>query len=173
MIITENQLDEWVRGNAQIAQGLIVELIKRLVVRSAPNPKDRRFPLGDSIGQPGPDGVLDTDFGLDPFVPEGRSYWEIGTGIKAGEKATKVYRDLTRVIPQKIRRESAFIFVTPLSGRRDWEYTWKPDAQAAWIKHRQDKKEWKDIRVLDGTRLIDWLALGYLKRYRLSAATYL
>ena len=90
-------------------------------------------------------------------MPEGRSYWEIGTGIKAGEKATKVYRDLTRVIPQKIRRESAFIFVTPLSGRRDWEYTWKPDAQAAWIKHRQDKKEWKDVRVLDGTRLIDWL----------------
>ena len=53
MIITENQLDEWVRGNAQIAQGLIVELIKRLVVRSAPNPKDRRFPLVIALGNQG------------------------------------------------------------------------------------------------------------------------
>lgn len=110
MIITENQLDEWVRGNAQIAQGLIVELIKRLVAASSPNPKDRRFPLGDSIGQPGPDGVLDTDFGLDPFVPEGRSYWEIGVGINAGKKATSDYRDLTSIEMSALRRHLSLMF---------------------------------------------------------------
>jgi len=71
-IISENQLDEWVRGNAEKAQGVIVELIWRLVAASSPKPKERRFPLGDSIGQRGPDGVLNTDFGFDPFVPEGR-----------------------------------------------------------------------------------------------------
>ena len=157
MIITENQLDEWVRGNAQIAQGLIVELIYRLVAASSPKPKERRFPLGDSIGQPGLDGVLDTDFGLDPFVPEGRSYWEIGTGINAGDKATSDYKYLTGTTPEEIRRESTFIFVTPLSGRRDWDYTWEPDAQATWINHRQKRNEWKYVRVLDGTCLVDWL----------------
>jgi hypothetical protein len=57
-IITENQLDEWVRGNARIAQGVIVELVWRLVSASSPRPNERRFPLGDSIEQPGPDGVL-------------------------------------------------------------------------------------------------------------------
>ncbi len=85
-IITENQLDEWVRGNAQDAQGVIVELVYRLVAASSPKPKERRFPLGDSIGQPGPDGVLNTDFPFNPFVPEGRSFWQIGTGIHAGAK---------------------------------------------------------------------------------------
>jgi hypothetical protein len=94
VFITENQLDDWVRGNARDAQGLIVELVWRLVAASSPNPKQRRFPLGDSIGQPGPDGVLDTDFGFNPFVPEGRSFWEIGTGLHAGAKATSDYDDL-------------------------------------------------------------------------------
>ncbi len=61
-IVTENQLDEWVRGNSRAAQGLIVELVWRLVAASSPRPNERRFPLGDSIEQPGSDGDLDTDF---------------------------------------------------------------------------------------------------------------
>ena len=99
MIITENQLDEWVRANSTKAQGVIVELVWRLVAASCPRPKERRFPLGDSIGQPGPDGVLDTDFDFNPFVPVGRSYWEIGTGDKAGDKATSDYKKLPIEIP--------------------------------------------------------------------------
>ena len=58
-LVTENQLDDWVRANAQDAQGVIVELVWRLVAASCPKPRERRFPLGDSIGQHGPDGVLD------------------------------------------------------------------------------------------------------------------
>jgi hypothetical protein len=156
-IITENQLDEWVRGNSRIAQGMVVELVWRLVATSSPNPKERRFPLGDSIGQPGPDGILDAIIGFDPFVPEGKSFWEIGTGNKAGDKATSDYRELTAVTPAEVRRESTFIFVTPLSGRRDWEHTWKEDAQANWLEERIKLGEWRDVRIIDGTKLIDWL----------------
>jgi hypothetical protein len=58
-IITENGLDTWVRGNAKLAQGIIVELIARLVVASSPKPTNRRFPLGDAIGQHGPYGYFD------------------------------------------------------------------------------------------------------------------
>lgn len=104
MVITENQLDEWVRGNSREAQGVIVELVYRLVAASAPRPKERRFPLGDSIGQTGPDGVLNTDIGFDPFVPEGRSFWEIGTGVDAGDKATDDYRELTKATPDSVKR---------------------------------------------------------------------
>src|SRR5271166_5093489 len=156
-IVTENQLDEWVRGNARIAQGVVVELVWRLVAASSPRPKERRFPLGDSIGQPGPDGILDTDFGFDPFVPEGKSFWEIGTGIDANSKATSDYRELTKATPEDIRARSTFIFVTPLSGRRGWQHTWKEDAQASWLDCRRKLKEWSDVRIIDGTGLIDWL----------------
>jgi len=156
-LITENQLDEWVRANAQDAQGVIVELIWRLVSVSCPRPRERRFPLGDSIGQHGPDGILETSVGFEPFVPEGRSFWQIGTGLRARDKATSDYKNLTEAIPEDTRRESSFVFVTPLSGRRDWEYTWKPDAQAKWVEERQARGEWKDVRIIDGTKLIDWL----------------
>jgi len=156
-VITENQLDEWVRGNARDAQGVIVELVWRLVSASTPRPKERRFPLGDSIGQPGPDGLLNTDVALDPFVPEGRSFWEIGTGEKAGPKATNDYKERTKGTPADVRRESTFIFVTPLSGRRDWRYTWKAGAQARWLATRRRRNEWRDVRIIDGSGLIDWL----------------
>jgi hypothetical protein len=156
-LITENRLDSWVRGNAGEAQEVIVELVWRLVAASSPRPKERRFPLGDSIGQSGPDGILNTDFGFDPFVPEGRSFWEIGTGTNAQTKATSDYRDLTRSTSDAVRHESTFVFVTPLSGRRDWQYTWKKDAQASWLSSRRKRKEWRDVRVIDGSCLIDWL----------------
>ena len=35
-LVTENQLDNWVRANSQEAQGLIVELVWRLVAASSP-----------------------------------------------------------------------------------------------------------------------------------------
>jgi len=38
LIINENQIDEWVRANARNAQGLIVELVWRLVAASCPKP---------------------------------------------------------------------------------------------------------------------------------------
>lgn len=157
MLITENQLDEWVRGNARDAQGVIVELIWRLAGASCPKPRDRRFPLGDSIGQHGPDGVLEVELSFEPFIPEGRSYWEIGTGLNARDKATDDYKDLTEVVPSSIRLETTFVFVTPLSGRRDWEYSWKEDAQATWLDSRRKRGEWKDVRIIDGTKLVDWI----------------
>jgi len=157
MLLTENQLDEWVRGNAEAAQGVIVEALFRLVAASVPRPHERRFPLADSVGQHGPDGLLYVDVGLDPFVPDGRSFWEVGTGIDAGSKATSDYRTLTDAIPQLLRAESTFIFLTPLSGRRDWEGTWKADQQGDWLTDRRARNDWAGVRVIDGTRLIDWL----------------
>lgn len=156
-LINENQLDEWVRSNAQRAQGTVVELVYRLVAAASPNPIDRRFPLGDSIGQHGPDGFLNTEFNYDPFIPEGKSYWEIGSGLDARSKASSDYRDLVKVIDCEERLQSTFIFVTPLSARRDWEYTWDDGGQLDWVKRRLKRKDWKDVRVIDGTKLIDWL----------------
>lgn len=157
MLVTENQLDEWVRANARDAQGFIVELVWRLVAASVPRPRDRRFPLGDSIGQHGPDGILDVDLGLDPYIPEGKSFWEIGTNLDAGDKATADYRGLVDALPADLRQDSTFVFVTPLSARRDWKHTWKEDAQGAWLQQRQGSGEWRDVRVLDGTKLVDWV----------------
>jgi hypothetical protein len=155
--ITENELDNWVDGHAREAQGLIVELILKLVAASSANPRERRFPLGDSIGQHGPDGHLDAIISYEPYIPEGRSFWEIGTGIDAKAKAADDYKSLTEITPESVRKDSTFIFVTPRSGRRDWRHTWKEDGQISWIEEKKQANEWKDVRVIDGTKLVDWV----------------
>ncbi len=156
-LITENQLDDWARSHAEDAQGLVVELVYRLVAASCPNPIQRRFPLGDSLGQPGPDGTLNTRQGYAPFVPEERSLWEIGTGLNAGRKATLDYRCLTASVPEEEREQSTFVFLTPMSGRRGWSFTWRENAQASWLAQRRGRNEWKGVEVIDGTKLTDWL----------------
>src|SRR5205085_10642471 len=40
---------------------------------------------------------------------------------------------------------------------RDWQYTWKEDAQAKWLEDRRQRNEWLGVRVIDGSGLIDWL----------------
>jgi hypothetical protein len=156
-IINENMLDEWVRANARTAQGVTVELVWRLVAAACPSPSHRRFPLTDSIGQHGPDGELDTPVGFPPSVPDGRSFWEIGAGLDARAKANSDYNDLTKIVPQNVRVASSFVFVTPLSGRRDWENTWKEDGVATWVEERRNRNEWANVHVLNGASLIDWL----------------
>lgn len=153
-VVDENQLDQWVRGNAERAKGTIVELVHYLVSVSCPRPDERRFPLGDSINQPGPDGLLLTETGFNPFVPDGQSMWEIGTGINARAKATRDYQELTASVPADVRAVTTFVFCTPLSGRREWANTWKKDQQGSWRGARRRKMEWLDVRVVDGTMLI-------------------
>lgn len=156
-IITENQLDDFVRGKAELAQGLIVDLIYRLVAASVPTPSERRFPLGDSMNQVGPDGELKCDTGFPPFVPVGHSAWEIGTNLNAAKKATSDYNGRTKATAAAVRKKAAFIFVTPLSGRRGWKNTTMKGGQAHWINARKKRKEWADVVIVDGTKIIDWL----------------
>lgn len=157
MRITENEIDLWVSAHSSIAQGKVVELVARLVAASCPNPQERRFPLSDSTNQRGPDGYLKVAVGKPPNVPEGVSFWEIGTGRNAAEKATTDYRKLTRAIPSEDRAAATFVFVTPLSGVRDWDFSWRPKAQGDWIRRRRKLQEWKDVRVVDGTKLAAWV----------------
>jgi hypothetical protein len=150
-------LDEWIRGHSREAQGVTVELVWRLVSASCPAPLHRRFPLGDSIGQHGSDGELETVVGRAPFVPDGKSFWEIGAGIDARAKANSDYNSLKESIPLEVRTQSSFIFVTPLSGRRDWENTWKEDGVASWVADKKTLHEWENVHVWNGATLIDWL----------------
>lgn len=153
MIVDENKLDSWVDGNAEVAQGVIPELVYRLVSASSPRPRFRRFPLADSIGQHGSDGQLDAVTAFGQFVPDGKSRWEFGTDGAPARKATADYRASSLRVRAVERRNSCFIFVTPRSGRR----CWKADSQNSWVAKRKQEKKWRDVRVIDATRLIDWL----------------
>ncbi len=91
------------------------------------------------------------------LVPTGESFWEVGTGDNAQSKATSDYKDLTASIPKREREAAVFTFVTPLSGRIDWPHTWKKQSKLTWIRTRRLEEKWKDVRVVDGTMLVDWM----------------
>lgn len=156
--MSENQLHAWVEQNGEAARGTIVDLVDRLLAAAAPQAK-RRFPNADSIGQHGPDGHVVAPTAAPPFVPSGASFWEIGTGRDANDKATRDYKDLTNGTPPAVRQGSTFVFVTPRSSRHDWEYTWKEDSQLAWLHDRRQRGDWAGVEVIDATKLVAWVRM--------------
>ena len=156
LLIEENQLDDWVAKNDREAQSFVVRLVSELVSISCPFATHRNFPL--HINQEGADGELETEIGFRNFIPDGRSFWEIGTGSNPRKKATDDYADLTSLVPRDVRLESCFIFVTPRSGASAWPNTWNKKRIGRWVEKRKKEHEWKSVRVINGAILTDWIS---------------
>lgn len=135
------------------SQAAIPELIYLLVKQSAPPPLACRIPYGDAINQPGWDGVVEMEQRFLEYVPEGISYWEIGTDADPQAKATKEFRKRTTILSDDERAKSSFVFVTPRSSASGG---WSGPKQTRWLSARKDKG-WKHIRIIDGVKLADWL----------------
>ena len=152
-IVTESELEAY--ADHRSSQDTIPELLSLLVPASVPitDLLDCRIPHGNAVGQPGWDGFVNTKHGFHPFVPAGASYWELGCGADPQSKATKEFRERTKLLSAEDRGKSTFIFMTPRSGGAGG---WPVVKQQAWIKRRKNKG-WKAICILDGTRLADWL----------------
>lgn len=150
-IITAEDLSRYAERNE--SRGVIPELVYLLVRQSLSHGDNCRIPYGDSVNQTGLDGNVECAQGFFQFIPKGRSYWEIGTGGTPQDKATKDFRKRTKQIDDDERQNTTFVFVTPRSsGAEGWEEA----KQRRWINRRKDKG-WKDIRIIDGVKLADWL----------------
>ena len=144
-IITAEDLSRY--ANSYISRGVIPELVYHLVRQSISEGDVCRIPYGDSINQQGLDGVVECTYNDLSFVPEGRSYWEIGTGADPKGKATKDLIKRTEQVQESVRRNTSFVFVTPRSSG-SWEEAWLAEhAEAGW----------KEIHIVDGVKLADWL----------------
>ena len=144
-IITAEDLSRY--ANSYISRGVIPELVYHLVRQSISEGDVCRIPYGDSINQQGLDGVVECTYNDLSFVPEGRSYWEIGTGADPKGKATKDLIKRTEQVQESVRRNTSFVFVTPRSSG-SWEEAWLAE-------HAEDG--WKEIHIVDGVKLADWL----------------
>jgi hypothetical protein len=144
--ITASDLERWAASVASRTD--MSKLVSRLVRASAPNQQSFRFPTGDSAEIPGYDGILESEE-MQPYVPGGISVWEFGTNQDPQKKAQSDYRDRTSRPGSVTPSNTTFVFVTP----RVW---------VGWEKWRDRKqkaknKKWKDVRVIDGIALEDWL----------------
>ena len=150
-IVTANDLNRY--SDTRDSEAVIPELIYLLVKQSVPPPHVCRIPYGDAVNQPGWDGIVEIEESFSEFVPEGKSYWEIGTGRDPQKKATEVFKKRTEAITEAERSQASFVFVTPRSFASGG---WNELEQTRWKEERKDRG-WKPIRIIDGDKLADWV----------------
>jgi hypothetical protein len=147
-LVSPGELEDF--ANRRDSEPVIPELISQLVRLSCPDLTLCRIPYDDAIGLPGLDGIVKTEGGFRQFVPKQTSFWEMGRNEGAQGKATADYRKRTEKTPVEERADTTFVFVTPRS--KDWDQA----RQSKWLKKRQNDG-WKELRILDGVQLCDWL----------------
>ena len=150
-IINAGNLERY--ANNRNSQAVIPELVYWLVKQSVPNLSLCRIPYGDAVNQPGWDGLVHTEEAFPEFVPKGDSYWEISTEKNPQKKATKVFDDRMDALSEFDRAKASFVFVTL---RSFGSGGWNEPKQTEWKQNRTDSG-WKQIRIIDGIKLADWL----------------
>jgi len=143
-----DQLDLW--ASTLEARTDLPELVADLIRASAGTISDIRFPSGGKGQVRGFDGWLDAA-GVPPFVPDGKSVWEFGVSGATGAKLTNDYQKRTAGVPESDRADLTLVLVTP--------FTWDdPKVKVVdWVKTKKANMDWKDVRLLEGPHLINWL----------------
>lgn len=123
-------------------------LVRKLIRESSVKISKMLFPVGENVVLPGYDGILEVEDGTD-YIPSGKSVWEIGTGKKPKSKAASDYKTRTEEVNDTNFSETTFVFVTP--------HVWV--GKDKWAKQKRDEGKWKDVQVIDGRVLEEWLEL--------------
>jgi len=150
-IVQAADLDRY--SPARESQAVVPELVYWLVKQSVPPPSVCRIPYGDVVNQPGWDGLVEIDQAFLEYVPEGASYWEIGTGADPKTKASTDFKKRTAALSDEDRAKSSFVFVTSRSSASGG---WNEPEQTEWLEVRKDSG-WNTIKIIDGVKLADWL----------------
>lgn len=144
-LITALDLQRW--ADTKESEGLMPELIRRLIHSSLNDIMRLSMPSGDSVSLPGFDGVIETSCG-NAFVSSGTTVFEIGTNKEVKRKADKDINTRNGEVADEEKEGLTFVFVTP----RKWANARK------WEKENRETSKWKDVRVLTAVELEDWIS---------------
>ena len=166
-LIETSHLKSW--ADSRPAQSQFPYYVKKLI-SAVIQPEKLRMPSGDAVWLPGLDGeVLNSE--TNRFVPPGLSVWEVGTQPRIKSKANTDYakrktdKDKKKGILELTlnRSEITFVFVTP----RIWKDKDK------WVAEHKAEKIWKEVVVIDGVDLQDWLEEAPVVTMQLAAEMHL
>lgn len=144
LTITARQIEQWA-GTQIDARTRFAVLLRKLMHSTGTDLRRVDFPGYDNAQRKGSDGFVEAS-AANPWIPEGKSYWEFGTDQRPGEKANDDYRARLDVDPSE-RADSTFIFVTP----RNWP------GKTAWERRKNEAGDWKAVRTFDASDLEQWL----------------
>lgn len=137
-------LQQW--ADTRAAQGNLPKLVRQLVLTTNDTITRVRFDAKKGVQAGGWDGIVEAREST-PFVPSGRSYWELGTGKNIQDKANRDYRKRTKNPLEADPEEDTFVFVTP----RRW---YRKDE---WMREKNEKGDWNKVIAYDADNLIPWL----------------
>jgi muconolactone delta-isomerase len=141
--ISAKDIERW--AETREAQGELPRMIRRLAVQAG-TVTEIAFPAGDSVSRPGLDGQILSNEG-DPWVPAGRSAWEVSVERNVTPKANRDYKKRTQATDQATRQQSTLVAVTA----RHWA------RKGEWASHWRAQGDWKDVRAYDSDDLEAWL----------------
>lgn len=145
LTIKARQIVEWAASNIQAREHLPV-LLRHLIHATGRELCEVDFPGYDNAQRHGWDGWVVAGAAA-PWVPEGRSGWEISVEQRPVAKADRDYRARLNKVSSAERAECAFVFVTA----HNWE------DKTRWARGKQDAGEWKAVRAFDASDLEQWL----------------
>src|SRR5919112_136845 len=152
-LIETSNLKAW--AGSKPAESRLPHVVKSLIY-AVIQPEKLRMPSGDAVWVPGFDGVV-ANGEENRFVPMGLSVWELGTDANFRGKANKDYTKRSKDKAEDStdsnaarkfdRSQITFVFVTP--------HVWKDKDD--WETDRKADGNWKDVVVIDGIDLQEWL----------------
>ncbi|GIB52586.1 hypothetical protein VCSRO46_3430 [Vibrio cholerae] len=143
MRITSTHLSHW--SDERRSQESLPILVRRLISATS-TVNAMTMPGGDSVNLPGWDGVISVQSG-NPWVPDGLSYWEMGTSKDTAAKAQSDYAKRTEQLQPEHRAVAAFVFITP----RRWA------GKDNWLSKIRSENQWARVLVWDADDLEAWL----------------
>ena len=138
MPITETDIRQW--ADRHECRSNLPVLIRRLIRETAPSVSSLRFPGNESVDLAGLDGQVETEAST-PWVPQGRSIWEMGCNQNPKTKADGDYAKRTAETPQEERKTDSFLFITP----RRWK------GKEEWLTQRRCENSWAAVYAGGGT----------------------
>lgn len=143
-LIRSEDLDRWASRITSAPE--FPRLVRLLVHATTRGRRQIDFPSDEAIRLAGWDGKVMADE-PSPFVPDGFSAWELGTGQDPRTKANDDYGKRTKNSLGVDQSQATFVFVTP----RRWS------GRDEWIAEKRGEGKWKDVRAFDANSLAQWL----------------
>ena len=145
LTIKARQIHDWADSHLD-ARHLLPVLLRKLVHSTGHELRHVDFPGYDNAERKGWDGFIEAEAAT-PWVSEGKSGWELGTGQRPSRKAESDYRARLASVSAAERAECTFVFVTS----RNWP------GKINWARGKTVAGDWKAVRAFDASDLEQWL----------------
>lgn len=143
-------LQSFIERDKKKSEGLLPELVKRLILSSCSNVTSIRMPGLDDVWAPGFDGIVNSNEET-AYVADGTSVWECGTNADSLRKINDDYNKRTNNSLGLEKTTTTFYLVVP----KIWAYDNQGMSISKW--ETTHKGDWKGVHIYDASVLCDWI----------------